>query len=1065
MILFPSLGTPAIIGTQGQLTVFLALQKAGFDMHQDFGGSPEPGSPVPFRLAMQFFLQTVMAPWTDRGRDYTSYQNYSNELAQEATIYKRFYMNSRIVREKFEAEKFGGFYLGKFEPDKEFLAQYQPLGQDDPQAQGPFGLIHKAAVNMCLDGVLTNTKDGGNLNKAPKGSSDPNQPGGGQAQPGAGQDETSPAKINEDEGFRYVFQFTIRDSFKLDSPGLFELLFLYIDFNDYKEARLNWKDQGHWIFKSEEDLHVHYLSHPGDELLSASLIDELSSRAKKLGCEPILKPIEFQRHPFMSPDSMKFVKLYSSEPTRVWTQGQKDFKGQALAERGGGEKSLHYLADDQNGWLFLSRHPVYVTTKDYLDLGVVSDLHLSSRQTSYKVVAPQVIHGASEADSQYISKLAHQALETSQRLLNSIGGLSDALIVAGDVFDVLRNLDPRILKSTRPAGSGAGPGPRAPAGSGAGPGSTDPSGAGGLPSSTDPSGAEGLPGSTDPSGAEGPQEDAPKEIKMTTADLWEYLDFQKYDQKGPNYPFYIDALMFMALILEHYYSWRKPVFYITGNHEGWEAPYGISPRILNNFLMTIRPNAGVPSDQNLTFYEAALLFGKKYSYLGYLSNFDQENFSLAYRWITPWKDCLVNLGKNQNLLLLGWDDDENFILPFLGGGGGLPRAGSAFTDHQLSLLKRMASQDDKFNLLASHFTYANFENNIPLHNQDQQRSGSWFVAMEDSDTGSFEKNRIDVYSYLTAGKVKLTVSGHAHRGGAYTCFDDGQIDGLNLPAPKTSGNGVDLTDSGRALKAVDPLKQFGNRVVCLVSGAGGLYSYQNLNQSKHPDIDKPQGLLIKNDSIGNIAKIQYIRDEATTKPRLAVRCDYLWYEDKIEMFFNGPEVKGDIVAEKGSGSGRRYNIFLNPKWLDFLNGQEIKGGGLNPIQCFKLHFVSKTSFRYCNHLLLEIDDGPFFPLPDHANVPVYRLKFGPDHVNQALYSISLDGKRDEKGTLLFFLSVHFNKNHPIGAHYDLGSPWCYPVSIGSRSWYISRKFGRGGELPNYSDLGKIPEYRVPPPHR
>ncbi|MDR2301023.1 MAG: metallophosphoesterase [Deltaproteobacteria bacterium] len=1065
MILFPSLGTPAIMEADGQLTVFLALHKAAFDMHVKNGGSPEPGSPVPLRLARQFYLQTVVTPWTGRGRDYTSYQNYSNELAQEAANQKRVYMNHEEVDAKYKEKKFGGFFLGKFEIDKEFLAQYHPLGPNDPRPKGPFGVIHKAAVNMCLNGVLTNTKNGGNLNKPPDDSSDAHTPtgagggqGGGQAGSQAGsqgggepnaaggsdreggqggeQGEDKPTLGDpdpgdpEDVGYRYVFQFTVRESFKLQYQGLYELLFLYVDFNDYEEARKNWQDGGHWLFKSEEDLHVNYLTHPGDELVSESLIHELKARAKKLGCEPIIKPLEFRRHPFMTPDTMKFVKLYSSEPMKVMTQGQKKADGTPDPERGGGEKYLHYLSEDKNCWLVLSRHPVYVTEKDYLDIGVVSDLHLSSRQTGYKVVAPQVIHGAPESDSEFINKLSHQALETSQRVMNSIGAVSDALIVAGDAFDVLRNLDPRILKSTGP------------------------------------SGAPGRPGAATPPVSRDPREDAPKEINMCTADLWEYLDFVKYDKHGPNYPFYIDALMFMVLLLDYCSIIGKPVFYITGNHEGWEVPYGISPRILNNFLIAVRPNAGVPSDQNLTFYEAALLFGKKYSYLGYLSNFDKENMSWAYRWITPWKDCLVDCGKNQNVLLLGWDEDENFILPLLGGGGGLPRAGSAFTENQLSLLRRMAGQRSKFNLLASHFTYANFENNIPLHRQDRERSGTWFGAMEHSDTGSFEKNRPEVYSYLTAGQVKVTVSGHSHRGGAYTCFSDGLIDGLKLPGPKTPGNGVALTQSGRALKSVDPLTQFGGRVACLVSGAGGLYSYQNLNQSKRADIDKPQGLIIKNDSAGNVSKIQYVRDETTKKPRLAVRCDYLWYEDKIEMFFNGPAVKGDIVVEKGHGSGRKYNVFLNPKWLNFLNDEDLKGGGVNPIDNFKLHFVSKSTFRYVKAMDLKFDGtGPSYPLPDRGDVPVYRLLVGPRDVNEALREIAMDGSEDNWWTLLFFLSVHFNQNHPIGSHYDLKSPWCYPVGLGIGSWYISRKFGRGGELPNYGDLGKIPEYRVPSPRR
>jgi hypothetical protein len=989
LILFPSLGTPAVIEPTGQLTIFLALQKADI-----MGSSLEPGAPIPLNLARQLYFQTRITTWTDRGRDYTSYKSYSDELACESAECKRFYKCNDDVSKLYEEKKFGGFYVGKFQKNKEFLVQYYPLGDAVQPPQGPFGVIHKAAVNMYLDGLLTGTK----VKKEGENKS--------------GSEENDDDK----EGYRYVFQVTVRECLNLNTKGLYELFFLYINLDNYKTARENWQDNGRSKFKTEVELHEHYLTNPGDELLTEALIEELNSKAKKLGCEPIIKPIEFKRHAFMTPATIKFVKLYSSEPTAIMTQGQKNQDGIPDPSRGGGEKYLHYLSDSNDCWLALSRHPVYVTDKEYLDIGVASDLHLSSRQTSYKVVAPQVIHGADESDSPYISKLSHKTLETSQRMINTIGAESDALIVAGDVFDVLRNLDPRILKSI---------------------------------------------------GSEASEEGAPKEIKMSTAELWEYLDFKKYDYEGPNYPFYIDALMFMTLILDYYFVLRKPLFYLTGNHEGWEVPYGISPRILNNNIVALRANPGIPSDQNLTFYEAALLFGKKYSYLGYVTNFDKKNMSWAYRWITPWKDCLVNCGKNQNILILGWGDDENFILPYIVGGGGLPRAGLAFTDNQLSLLEHMVSQEDKSNVLASHFTYANFDNTIPLHTKEQEFSGTSPLFLEKSDTGSFEENRRAVYSYLTSGKVKFTVSGHSHRAGAYTCLSDGQILGLELSDSNGEGQGVELTESRRALKSVEPQEQFGSRVACLVSGTCGLYSYQNLNNSKHSDIDKPQGIVVKHDSFGNIAKIKYIRDDISNKPRLAVRCDYLWYEERIEMFYNGKGVKGDIVVENGDGPGRKYNICLNPKWLYFLNGENIKGGGVLPIKSFTLHFVSITSFIYYKDyaVSLEIESGPTYPLSNHGDVPVYRLNVGPDDVNRALKKSIIYGVGEQKSKLLFFLSVHFNPSHPIGVHYDLDSPWCYPVRIGVDSEHITRKLGRSGELPDYNRLGKIPEYRSPKSQR
>jgi hypothetical protein len=557
-------------------------------------------------------------------------------------------------------------------------------------------------------------------------------------------------------------------------------------------------------------------------------------------------------------------------------------------------------------------------------------------------------------------------------------------------------------------------------------------------------------------------DDPPMEIKLSTADLWKYLDFQNY-KKGPNYPFYIDALMFMGLILDHYTQRRKPIFYITGNHEGYEVPYGISPRIINTNVYVFRANPGIPSDQNLTFYEAALLFGKKFSYLGRVANFKKENLAWAYQWITPWKDCLVNSGKNQNLLLLGWDDDENYLWSAISGGGSLPRAGSAYTDNQLSLLQQMTSQEDKFNVVASHFTYANFDNEIPLQKQDQNRSGGMF-SLKKTDTGSFEENRKAVYSQLSGGKIKLTVSGHSHRGGAYTCFGDGQVDGLRLEGPG-SGQGVNLSDSGRALKSFDPQTQFDGRVACLVSGSGGLYSYQNLNDSelaKYSDIDKPQGMLVKCDDLGNIYNVQYVQDEKSKKPRLAVRCDYLWYEDHIKMFNKRSDDKeGDLASEKGDKPGEKYNIYINPKWLKFLNGSSSQHELDLPFEYFTLHPINLVTYRYLGKYPIRFEiTGKSQPPRGHpSNVPIYGLSLGPHDVRTLLNDMFTLGNCNHMLSVLFFLSVHFNQAHPIGKHYDLESPWCYPVSINSDFTEIKRKFGLDGELPRYGILNKLPEYK------
>ncbi|MDR2387784.1 MAG: hypothetical protein LBE80_09415, partial [Deltaproteobacteria bacterium] len=836
----------------------------------------------------------------------------------------------------------------------------------------------------------------------------------------------------------------------LDNPGLYELLFLYLNYQDYSEALRDWEKKDHLIFKKPGDLHESYLTHPGDEMVSKALIYEITDKAKKLKAQSsIIKTLELERFPYQKPEKLALAKLYDATATTVLTQGQKIGQQGPVPQRGGGEKSLAYLSHEK-GWFVLSRHPLYISQKDHLDLGLVSDLHLSSRQVSYKLVAPQVIHGADPIESPYLGELCHQSLDTTIRLINSLGAECQALIVAGDAFDVLRNLDPKVVESkTRELRRSAEPGP-----------SIWPIEAlENLQREIKPGSAPSSPFRE--TKAADSTETSQREIKLSTAELWEHLDFEKYKNQGQNYPFYIDALMFMGIILDHYSSKRKPVFYLTGNHEGYEVPYGISPRIVNNKNYVFRANPGIPSDQNLTFYEAALLFGKKYSYLGRVENFKKENLDWAYRWITPWKDCLVNIGKNQNLLLLGWGDDESYLWSATSGGGSLPRAGLAFTDHQLSLLKRMTKQSDKFNVMASHFTYANFDLEISLRQQNQKSSGSGAFSLEKTDTGSFEQNRQAVYSELKGGQVKLTLSGHSHRAGAYTLLNDDQIGGLNQKGPD-GRQGLKFTEGARGLKSIEPQSQFNSKVACLVAGSGGLYSYQNLNNSKLSDMDKPQGLLIKFDQIGQLEKVQYYRDETSGKPRLAVRCDYLWYENQIQMFFKGQKSpdQGDFSVNQAKKTGQKYLIYLNPQWLFFLNDQNPGEGGPLPIDHFCLHCLNRINYQYFPDSLikLELDSGPTYPVPGHGQVPAYQMTIGPDEVKKTLEKRKKLGGLDKESEFLYFLSVHFNPNHPIGRHYDLSSPWCYPVTFNSDKTSIKRKVGLDGELPRYDLLKKIPEY-------
>jgi hypothetical protein len=242
---------------------------------------------------------------------------------------------------------------------------------------------------------------------------------------------------------------------------------------------------------------------------------------------------------------------------------------------------------------------------DLLKIGVLADLHLSTRQSLYRMVKAQVIPTIPptpdtspppppssppkpNADSPFIGPMAHEALQSTHQLLQAIGKGADMVVLIGDLYDHLLNLDPREC-----AGAIA-----------------------------------------------------------KTSDLWRFTDFRKYynedkyergdgDEKEDiqYYPPYLDALLGLTAIYQFYQDYEKPLFYINGNHEGYRNPFAMSPRLIGDLW---RLNEVIPSDHNLTIYEAALLYGPHYDQWAESAfNFEVKNMELAHLLITPWQDLLL----------------------------------------------------------------------------------------------------------------------------------------------------------------------------------------------------------------------------------------------------------------------------------------------------------------------------------------------------------------------------------------------------------------------------------------
>jgi hypothetical protein len=187
-----------------------------------------------------------------------------------------------------------------------------------------------------------------------------------------------------------------------------------------------------------------------------------------------------------------------------------------------------------------------------------------------------------------------------------------------------------------------------------------------------------------------------------TGELWQEMFMDNLNMRKPDgspikdangtiipntdtFPDSIDNVIIYSLFLYYYKKYKKPIFLISGNHECYSVPYGISPRITEKrakkkagdfTTYTIeqqtekaredriadmekeqpteegdgggttggnRANEGVPADHNLTFAEATLLYGPSYHQIVMFGkgdgsntrNFKPQNLDWFYTIFTP----------------------------------------------------------------------------------------------------------------------------------------------------------------------------------------------------------------------------------------------------------------------------------------------------------------------------------------------------------------------------------------------------------------------------------------------
>jgi predicted MPP superfamily phosphohydrolase len=416
----------------------------------------------------------------------------------------------------------------------------------------------------------------------------------------------------------------------------------------------------------------------------------------------------------------------------------------------GKSKEFHYLLPVKDGKVVFKKsntptyieidndssiqacHPFIVSSKPRLNIGQLSDVHISSRQVTFRKSEVRVLEGKLESNAACIQspptigKLVNVTLDSFCDMFKQMAEDAeiDAIIITGDLIDYNQNF------------------------------------------------LSGVP-------------------IENAGDLWDKMHHNKHKEKAL-YPPYLDSLVLLSLLRSYYDKpdWKKPVFLVAGNHEHYKDIYGISPRILGaaNKNGVRRANAGIPADHNLTIYEACLMYGPDYKWYS-TDTFVQPWGDWFFRIFTPLTDYRFTF-KEQSIVALGWGDDESIFNNNLFTHSldiSLPRACKSVSDTQLELLKAAAAVGSQ-RLLCAHFPFASYEPEHALGSEGKVNCNDFAREYDHFSQGTFTEHRPEVYQLLADNKFQFTLSGHSHRAGIYT----GTLAGSVRPTYTVKGHEVPL---------------------------------------------------------------------------------------------------------------------------------------------------------------------------------------------------------------------------------------------------------------------------------
>jgi Calcineurin-like phosphoesterase len=402
-----------------------------------------------------------------------------------------------------------------------------------------------------------------------------------------------------------------------------------------------------------------------------------------------------------------------------------------------------------------------------------------------------------------------------------------------------------------------------------------------------------------------------------TREVWDAVAVG--DADDGRYQPYVDSLAFYGIVRRGLGRWRVPAFGVSGNHDFYLDPYGLTPT-----MPGIGPvNEGIPGDVNLTPYEAKVLFGDTSNSIG-PAWIRKGSAVLAgqpdqLRWyhsvFNPFSDFKVETPTHP-LVALGWGDAESLLLHHESGLTHLPVATESVTPAQKALLQGALSTGRRAVVL-THFTFASYHDSIPrtdptgtvaasgnitadrVEQLDDPSGtiGSMTHAYHATQFGTFDLARAGTYGLCRdPARVAAVFSGHSHRRGLYYI---GPQDGWHFPSR--------MKPFDDAAIAVDPAAE---SAPFIQSDSAGPYPRLNRRgEFEGWGSARPSGTLAVFDTNARLKEVRAV-SAACAAPRLAVALafrEYIGLNNHRGVFRRFALVR-DSRSVSGSRGGTAYLV-------------------------------------------------------------------------------------------------------------------------------------------------------------